>query len=181
MQKPCKSVLFLLIMNENYRKATIEDIDDILIALEDSREVLRVASFGQWQDGYPSRSDFVNDIEKGQSYVLLESNKVIGVCALTYYEEDYHHLYEGSWLTDLPYMVMHRVCLKKEYYHQGYGKKIFDIFINEGIKQGYKSLRIDTHEDNKTMLHLISLYGFIYCGKVILPPNKHRLVFEKYF
>ena len=165
-----------------YRTATLSDLDQVMEAVEDSREVLRKQGNGQWQDGYPNRDDFINDIKNGRLFVISDRNNgdiVVGVCALTYREEDYHHLYEGEWLTDLPYMVMHRVALKKDYQGQGYGKQLFEVFIEQAKLEGYHSLRIDTHEGNAIMRYLIESFGFLYCGKAILTPNKDRMVFEK--
>lgn len=164
-----------------YRNATLDEIDEVMNAVEDSRETLRLQGNGQWQDGYPNRDDFINDINNGRLFAVTDEedpNILVGVCALTYREEDYHHLYEGEWLTDLPYMVMHRVALKKEYRGKGYGKKLFSVFVEQAKKEGYRSLRIDTHEGNAIMRHLISALGFKLCGKAILPPNKDRMVFE---
>lgn len=169
-------------MTSFYRKATLEDIDEVMEAVEFSRELLRLQGNGQWQDGYPNRDDFINDINNGRLFVVLDKDNpknIASVCALTYREEDYHHLYEGAWLTDLPYMVMHRVAIKKEYQGQGYGKKLFEVFINQAKIEGYHSLRIDTHAGNATMIHIIESFGFVYCGKAILTPNKDRVVFEK--
>lgn len=165
----------------NYRKATLIDLDQVMEAVEDSREVLRLQGNGQWQDGYPNRNDFINDINNGRLFVTYEDdpNEIVGVCAITYREEDYHHLYEGKWLTDLPYVVMHRVAIKKKYKGKGLGKKLFEVFIDVAKKEGYRSLRIDTHEGNLPMRHIITSFGFIYCGKAILTPNKDRMVFEK--
>ena len=87
--------------------------------------------------------------------------------------------YRKAILADLPYMVMHRVAVKKEYYGKGYGKKLFEVFVEQAELEGYKSLRIDTHEGNMVMRHLIELFGFSYCGKTILFPNKDRMVFER--
>ena len=51
--------------------------------------------------------------------------------------------------------------------------------IEQAKKEGFISLRIDTHEGNKVMRHLIESFGFVYCGKAILTPDKDRMVFEK--
>lgn len=169
-------------MENKYRVALINDIDQVMIAVEDAREFLKEQGNGQWQDGYPNRDDFINDIKNKRLFVIEDDNNpsiIVGVCALTYYEEAYHHLYEGEWLTDLPYMVMHRVAIRKDYRGKGYGKRLFQLFIDQAKVEGYKSLRIDTHENNKVMIHLISSFGFTYCGKAILPPNKDRMLFEK--
>ena len=138
-------VIIFLIMEIQYRKATLEDLDQVMVAVEDAREFLKEQGNGQWQDGYPNRDDFIKDINNGRLFIVPDINNpniVVGVCALTYREEDYHHLYEGTWLTDLPYMVMHRVAVKKEYRHQGYGKKLFEVFIKQAEIEGYHSLRM---------------------------------------
>ena len=169
-------------MTNYYRKAYLEDIDQIMEAVEDARDFLKLQGNCQWQDGYPNRDDFINDINNGRLFVVPDENdpfKIAGVCALTYREEDYHHLYEGEWLTDLPYMVMHRVAVKKEYRGLGYGKKLFQLFIEEAKIEGFKSLRIDTHAGNDVMRHIISSFDFVYCGKAILTPNKDRVVYER--
>ncbi|MCR4561702.1 MAG: GNAT family N-acetyltransferase [Bacilli bacterium] len=153
-----------------------------MICVENAREFLKFQGNGQWQDGYPNKDDFINDINNGRLFVAPDhedKNIIVGVCALTYREEDYHHLYEGEWLSDQPYMVMHRVAVKKEYRGKGYGKLLFEVFIAQATIEGYKSLRIDTHEGNDVMRHLITSMGFEYCGKAILTPNKDRMVFEK--
>ena len=168
-------------MDNFYRRARLEEIDQIMEAVEYSREVLRLQGNGQWQDGYPTRDDFVDDIKKRHLYVVPtigEPDTVAGVMAMTYYEEPYHHLYEGEWLSDLPYVVMHRVALKKEFQGQGYGKLLFKAFIEQASKEGFRSLRIDTHEGNAVMRHLIAKAGMSLCGRVVLPPNKDRMVFE---
>ena len=169
-------------MDKYYRVATLKDLEQVMEAVEHSREVLRLQGNGQWQDGYPNRDDFINDINNQRLFVIFDQNNpdnVIALCALTYREEDYHHLYEGAWLTDLPYMVMHRVAIKEKYQGRGYGKLLFKLFEDQAKLEGYRSLRVDTHEGNAIMRHLIAQAGFSYCGKAILTPDKDRMVFEK--
>lgn len=55
----------------NYRKAILSDLDQVMEAVEDSREVLRLQGNGQWQDGYPNRNDFINDINNGRLFVTI--------------------------------------------------------------------------------------------------------------
>lgn len=172
----------MLLMKVDYRKATLEDLPQVMEAVEDSRALLKEQGNGQWQDGYPNQKDFENDINNGRLFVLPDREdpeQIAGVMALTYYEEDYHHLYEGEWLSELPYMVMHRVALKKKYRGQGYGKDLFAAFAEQARKEGFRSLRIDTHEGNAIMRHLLKQAGFSLCGRVILPPHKDRMVFER--
>ena len=168
------------LMKYNYRKAILTDIDEIMIAVEDARRLLKEEGNGQWQFGYPSRDDFINDINNKELYVVLTPDgEIASVCAITGYEEAYMHMYEGTWLTDYEYLVMHRVAVKEKYRGLGYGKALFEVFIEVGKSKGIKSLRIDTHKNNSLLIHLFDLYGFKYCGKAILPPNKDRVMYEK--
>ena len=122
----------------------------------------------------------INDINNKNLYLVLNNeNKIAGVCALTYHENDYDHLYEGKRITDLPYMVMHRIAVKKEYLKEGYGKQLFQLFIDVAKSKGYKSIRVDTHENNTRMRNILKYFGFVNCGKAILTPNKDRIVYEK--
>ncbi len=80
-------------MNSFYRKAILDDLGEIMVAVEDSREVLRLQGNGQWQDGYPNRDDFINDINNGRLFIVCDTNdhkKVVGVCALTYSSKKSH-------------------------------------------------------------------------------------------
>ena len=164
----------------SYRLVNESEIETAMAIIEDGRAFLKPQGGGQWQNGYPSRDTILEDIRSHRLFgVLDEEGKLAGVCALTYHEDDYDHLYEGHWLSDLPYMVMHRIAVKSEYRGQGYGKALFEVFEMEARKQGYASLRIDTHENNAAMRHLLEKSGFLYCGKAILTPNKDRMVFEK--
>ena len=40
-------------------------------------------------------------------------------------------------------------------------------------------VRIDTHRDNETMLHLIEKNGFIRCGIIIVDDGTERIAFQK--
>lgn len=63
---------------------------------------------------------------------------------------------------------------------KGYGKKLFELFIEQVKKEGFHSLKIETHEGNAIMRHLIILYGFDFCGRVILTPKKIEWCLKDY-
>ena len=83
-----------------YRKAKIDDLKEILKAVEDARAFLKEQGNGQWQDGYPNEDDFKQDIKNGRLFVVLDENNltdIAGVCSLTYQEDDYQNLYEENY------------------------------------------------------------------------------------
>jgi len=166
-------------MTFDYHKVSIDEINRVMEIIEDARELLKLEGNGQWQFGYPNRNDLIDDINLSRLYGVYFNDILISVCAISGYEEAYHHLYEGKWLSNLEYLVMHRVAISKDYRGKGLGHHIFYLFDEVSKEMGIKSLRIDTHENNHIMRHLMESHGFIYCGKVILPPNKDRVVYEK--
>ena len=43
----------------------------------------------------------------------------------------------------------------------------------------HRNIKIDTHRDNRIMLHCILSYGFTYCGIIYLTSGDKRLVYQK--
>ena len=84
----------------------------------------------------------------------------------------YHRIYEGEWLSDAPYSVIHRIAVK---YH---GRGIIDFCFEECFKR-FPSIRIDTHEDNIPMQKCLSRCGFKYCGIIYLADGAKRLAYQK--
>ena len=70
------------------------------------------------------------------------------------------------WLIDesLPYGVIHRLAMAKEYRGLGIAKFIFEELHQKLEKSNIKSLKIDTHEENLGMQSLIKKMGYKYCG-----------------
>ena len=60
-------------MEVNYRKAQLNDITQVMEVVEDARYFLKLQGNGQWQYGYPSIDDFLNDIKNGNLYVIFHS------------------------------------------------------------------------------------------------------------
>lgn len=90
---------------------------------------------------------------------------------------------DGKWLVDTDnYLVIHRVAIHSDHAGNGYASGLFTSVIDY-VKEnpnGVKSLRIDTHEDNKPMQHLIEKYGFTRVGTLhgVYRPEETSYVYE---
>jgi len=87
-------------------------------------------------------------------------------------EPTYQEIYDGRWLDDSPYHVVHRLASTAA--SHGIFNDVMDYCINEA-----GTLRIDTHRDNVIMRHVIERYGFAYCGIIYLANGDERLAFQK--
>ena len=57
------------------RKALLTDIDNIMLVIDNAKELLKQDGSSQWQNGEPSRQTFINDIKRGECYVLTVEAK----------------------------------------------------------------------------------------------------------
>lgn len=165
----------------NFRKTENKDIPEIMRIIGQAREYMKAQKIDQWQDGYPNEAVFMEDIEKGYSYVMEEDGRVIGTIAILFDgEPTYEKIYEGAWKTEnQPYAAIHRVAVDAECK----GKGIAGVMIGEAEKmcreRNVCSMKNDTHRDNRSMQRMLEKKGFEYCGIIYLENGEERIAFEK--
>ena len=127
----------------------------------------------QWKDNYPESDLIKEDIESKRLFVISGEDSVIyAVFVFMIGEDKSYEKITGSWLLDTEYGVIHRVA------SDGKIPKIMDKVVAFCEKQ-IPHLRIDTHEDNKVMQHLIEKNGFKKCGIVYVEDGTERFAYEK--
>lgn len=126
----------------------------------------------QWVDGYPSEEVIMEDIGKGDSYVVEKDDKVVATFVLREGDDPtYDIIYNGEWLNSEPYATIHRIATSGE------AKGIMHT-VMQFAKQRHDNIRIDTHEDNKVMRHLIMKEDFKYCGVIRCWSGAERLAYQ---
>ena len=85
---------------------------------------------------------------------------------------------DGQWLTDEPYVLVHRIAVADEERGRGVAAEFLHRVETLAQERGVKAFRIDTNFDNQTMLRLLERTGFTYCGKVVYRSGE-RLAYEK--
>ena len=157
------------------RQATMDDLPTILSLRDQAREIMR--SYGntyQWPDGYPRNDMFKKDIELGGSYVMAdETGAIVGTFALLPSPEvTYNVIYDGQWLNNKPYHVIHRIASTPD--SHGILDAVLDF--SEAVAP---NIRIDTHEANVIMRKGLEKHGYQYCGIIHLLNGDERLAFQK--
>lgn len=169
------------------RPAEISDLDSIMAIIEEARRFMRDNSVNQWQNGRPSREMFESDIDAGSCFVFQDGAAIAGVISIFCADEpSYSVVYDGKWLSeDLPYAVFHRFAVSVEYRGKGTSGEILSFAENYAKDSGMKSIRGDTHRDNKAMLGLLQKCGYTLCGTIHIdepaPGDIERLCYEKVF
>lgn len=156
--------------------AESKDLPRILQIYERARRFMKeTGNPSQWKDDFPPKSLLAADIEAGQLYTVRDAKggAIHGVFALIIGEEPtYARIEQGRWLSDTEYGTLHRVA------GDGRAHGIFDTavsFCGEKIRH----LRVDTHENNLVMQHLITKNGFQRCGIIYVEDGSPRIAYER--
>ena len=163
-----------------FRKSVKEDIENIMNIINQAKRYFKENKIDQWQNGYPNEETIQNDIKNNNSYVLESDNKIIAT-AMVSFDEDitYKNIFEGQWLSNRKYVVIHRIAVDEKIKGNGVAAKIIK-FVEDLCKDNEaNSIRIDTHKDNISMQRLIEKNGFKYCGVIYLEDGSKRIAFEK--
>jgi RimJ/RimL family protein N-acetyltransferase len=162
------------------RKSKQEDIKNIMKIIEEAQEYFREMKIDQWQNGYPNEETIKDDIRNNYSYVLTDNNKIVATTALSFDgESTYDEIYEGKWLTNNKYAVVHRIAVANELKGRNIASEVLKRIEQICLGKGEHSIKIDTHEDNLSMQKLLEKNNYKYCGVIYLEGRVKRIAFEK--
>lgn len=153
----------------NIRAAGIQDMGRILEIYEYAREYMKThGNPNQWGDDRPAKSVIADDIKAQRCYVIEEGDHIFAcfVFAIGFEKE-----YETDFASTVEYGVIHRVASDKS--KGGIVERIVDF-----AKKKVDVLRIDTHEDNKTMQNAIEKQKFKRLGIIHLDDGSPRILYE---
>lgn len=166
------------------RLGTAADLEDIMLTIRQAKNYLKKHRVDQWQGEYPNQTTILEDIERGECYVMTYCERVAGFFMLTETPEpSYENLTDGKWRCDGPYCTLHRSAVLAEYRGSGMAEKLMASAEALAREKGAAALRADTHRHNEPMKALLRRCGFTYRGNItILAEPGHddrRQAFEK--
>ncbi|MDF2538707.1 MAG: N-acetyltransferase [Herbinix sp.] len=156
------------------RETAISDLDKVMEIYEKARQYMRDnGNRNQWTNGYPSSELIIKDIKDKSSYVCVDDQQIVGVFRFTLgIDPTYVHIYEGNWLNDEPYGVVHRIASASK--KMGVASHCLNWCLNQ-----CNNIRIDTHEDNYIMQNLLKKNGYTECGIIYLESGDARIAYHK--
>ena len=158
------------------RKATFNDLQKILVIYQKAREFMSESGNpNQWGKVNPPRERTEADIRDNSLYVIEDNNELL---AVFYYkiENDptYKVIYNGNWLNDHAYGVIHRIAVSDKARGKGVSGICFDFAFKD-----CRNLKIDTHKDNLPMQRALTKHGFTQCGIIHLANGDARIAYQK--
>ena len=159
------------------RNTLPEYMDRVMFIFEQAKQFMRLnGNLHQWTGGYPSEEVLEADISSNSSFVCVDDQKeVVGTFCFRYGfspEPTYNVIYDGGWLNEKPYGVIHRIA------SSGKVGGVFSACL-EWCSRYVVNIRIDTHRDNRVMQELLLRHGFRRCGIIYLANGDERIAFQK--
>lgn len=155
------------------RKATEDDLDDIMLMVRQAKNSLKKHRVDQWQGNYPDEAAFRSDIARGECFMLMYGERAAGFFTLTNRpEEHYESITDGKWSSDDPYCTLHRAAVASEFRGSGISSELMEHVKSCALDFGKTCIRSDTHRKNKAMQRLLKTSGFGYRGNVNVPTEE---------
>ena len=162
-----------------FRPTLPDDLERICTIIRQAQAQMRLRGSRQWQNGYPAAAHITDDIDRGYGHVLCtHTGLVVAYGAVVFDGEPAYDAIDGQWLTDEPYVLVHRIAVADGERGRGVAAEFLHRVETLAQERGVKAFRIDTNFDNQTMLRLLERTGFTYCGKVVYRSGE-RLAYEK--
>lgn len=146
-----------------YRLAIENDIDTICSLIENAIKVMENQNIYQWDSLYPTREDFVEDIQKQQLYVGTKNGDIAVTYALNSDSDEQYQ--NGVWkYPDSEYRIIHRLCVNPKYQNRGVGRDTLLYIEKELRKIGVETIRLDVFSNNPFALSLYQNNGYKQVG-----------------
>lgn len=157
------------------RPAGLEDLPLVMEIYEYARAFMRAnGNVTQWVNGYPSEELIRREIQDGHSFVCTDGDgEIVGTfCFILGDDPTYQQIYDGAWLNDEPYGVIHRMGTN------GKRKGIAEACLDWSFQHS-DNIRVDTHRDNLVMQHILEKNGFKRCGIIYVRDGTERIAYQK--
>jgi len=155
------------------RRAVLADYPELLQVYAAARTIMQQSGNPtQWGESKPEPEQIAADIQNGNGYVVEREGRICGAFALLFGADPTYSVIDGAWQSDRPYATLHRVAsngMQKGVLHECLA------YCDTRIS----NLRIDTHENNRIMQHLLQKEGFVRCGTIRLLNGDPRIAYQR--
>jgi ribosomal protein S18 acetylase RimI-like enzyme len=150
------------------RKALETDIEPIMIITKACANAMIANGIYQWNEYYPNRNAFKNDIKRNELYVLEINGDVKGCIVIsTLMDQEYVPI---KWLTkNNNNIYIHRLGIHPKLQGKGYAQQLMTFAEQYAIDHNYSSIRLDTFSQNKRNQKFYELRGYKRLGDIYFP------------
>ena len=161
-----------------YRLGRLEDIDKITNLISDAIKEMELNGIHQWDEIYPTKEDFLDDISKSNLYVVMDEEKLAAIYVISSESDDAYTKVNWQYPNETAY-ILHRFCVSPHYQNKGLGKQLLMHIETQIREMGYQSIRLDVFTENPYAQKLYRHNGYEARGYVDWRKGRFELM-EKY-
>lgn len=150
------------------RLAKLPEIAQIVSITKACATFMQSKGIYQWNEHYPSEAAFLQDVDRQELYVLLETERIIGaVVVSTQMDPEYLPI---RWLTpSINNYYIHRLCVHPDVQGSGHARGLMDFAENMAKTNKAASVRLDTFSQNKRNQRFYETRGYQKLGDIYFP------------
>lgn len=151
----------------HYRLAEEQDIDSICNLIQSAIAEMERNNIHQWDDIYPTKEDFLDDIRKRTLYIGTTDDSAENTVTVVYaINSDSDEQYQnGTWAyPDADYRIIHRLCVNPAFQNRGVAKETLTHIENTLRDSGTEAIRLDVFTENPFALKLYRNNGYRETG-----------------
>ena len=127
--------------------ATLNELDRVKEIAEACAKNMIENNIFQWNDKYPSREIFKEDIKNKSLYVSKINQEVVGCIMFSSSKDDVYKTV--NWITEDEYnLYIHRLAVDPIFQKRGIARKMMDFAEDFAKSNNYISVRLDTFSQN---------------------------------
>jgi len=155
------------------RKATYTDIEKILTLTNACAKYMISNKIFQWNEYYPNKFAFENDIKRNELYILEKRSEFIACIAIsTFMDKEYNSV---KWLTkNKNNIYIHRLAVHPKHQGEGFAQQLMDFAEGFAMKNNYTSIRLDTFSQNKRNQKFYELRNYKRLGNIYFPKQSNE-------
>ncbi len=141
------------------RKATNLDIDAILEITKSCLAFMVEQHIFQWNEHYPNKNAFLNDLERDELFVIEENSELIGCITISTFMDDVYK--PVLWLTpNNKNIYIHRLAIHPKHQGMGHAQQLMTFAETYAADNGFKSVRLDTFSKNPRNMKFYERRGY---------------------
>jgi ribosomal protein S18 acetylase RimI-like enzyme len=159
----------------NIRPANFKDLNLLMDITHRCIGHLNKQGINQWDDIYPSRKDFHDDIVAQSLYSITNEDKLCGCICINQIE--YPGYENANWL-GFRFFVIHKIIIDPQNENQGFGKFAMDYAENVARSKKKDSIRLDCFKENLRANQFYQKLGYVIRGETLFRKGMFNL-YEK--
>lgn len=158
--------------------AEINDLEDIMKMIHNCANDLISKNIFQWNEKYPSKEIFREDIKNNDLFVAWINSEIVGCIMLSSYKDDVYK--NVKWIIeDSNNLYIHRLAVHPSFQKKGIARKMMDYAEAYAKSKNHKSVRLDTFSKNHRNNKFYKLRGYIKLDDLFFP-NQSEFPFHCY-